>query len=93
MSRADTATGVNGGRFGTLLNAVSYDHWIWNDEFVANGGSLASPSARIVVKLDGARSPADVVAIFEFPAIWDLIVWVKPNPNGPFASKNPLVTP
>jgi hypothetical protein len=27
------------------------------------------------------------------PSIWDLIVWVKPNPSGAFAEKNPLVKP
>jgi hypothetical protein len=35
----------------------------------------------------------DVPVIFLFPTIWDLIVWVKPNPAGAFADKNPDVTP
>ena len=35
----------------------------------------------------------DVPVIFLFPTIWDLIVWVKPNPAGAFADKNPTVTP
>ena len=36
---------------------------------------------------------SDVTTIFEFPTIWDLIVWVKPNPSGAFAEKNPNVHP
>jgi hypothetical protein len=73
--------------------ALSYDHWIWNRDFVAAGGSLDKPAADIVVSLGKAKNAADVVTIFEFPTIWDLIVWVKPNPDGAFAYKNPLVTP
>jgi hypothetical protein len=38
-----------------------------------------------------ADSESDVVTVFDMPRIWDLIVWVKPNPNGAFAEKNPLV--
>jgi hypothetical protein len=45
------------------------------------------------VKLGKVSSPADVATIFFFPTLWDLIVWVKPNPNGAFADKNPTVTP
>jgi hypothetical protein len=73
--------------------ALSYDHWIWNQDFVAAGGSLDNPSADTVVKLGKASNAADVVTIFEFPTIWDLIVWVKTNPDGAFAYKNPTVTP
>jgi hypothetical protein len=40
-----------------------------------------------------AKSVAQVKRVFLFPSIWDLIVWIKPNPNGAFADKNPLVTP
>lgn len=45
------------------------------------------------MKAGKAKDAADVVTLFEFPSIWDLIVWVKPNPNGAFAEKNPLVHP
>lgn len=76
-----------------VSGALSYDHWIWNSDFVAAGGSLANPSADTVVSLGKAKSAADVVTIFEFPTIWDLIVWVKSNPDGAFAYKNPTVTP
>jgi hypothetical protein len=73
--------------------AMSFDHWIWNRDFVAGGGSLENPTADTVAKLGKATSTADVVTIFEFPTIWDLIVWVKSNPDGAFAYKNPTVTP
>ena len=39
------------------------------------------------------KSASLVKTIFDFPSVWDLIVWVKPNPSGAFADKNPLVTP
>jgi hypothetical protein len=56
-----------------------YDQYVWNNDFVAAGGSLSSPSADTIVKLGRVPSPSDVVTIFEFPTIWDLIVWVKPH--------------
>ena len=43
------------------------------------------------------RDAATVKRVFLFPSIWDLIVWVKPNPNGAFAerirSSSPAPTP
>lgn len=76
----------------SATSALTYDHWIWNRDFVAAGGSLDKPSPDTVVKLGKATSAANVVTIFEFPTIWDLIVWVKTNPDGAFAYKNPNVT-
>lgn len=59
-----------------------YDQWIWNNDFVNAGGDLAHPSADTVVKLGKVPSANYVATIFEFPTIWDLIVWVKPHaPN------------
>jgi hypothetical protein len=63
---------------------VGYDRWIWNNDFVAAGGSLTDPSADTVVKLGKVPSANYVTTIFEFPTIWDLIVWVTPHPAGPF---------
>ncbi|MBV8529874.1 MAG: hypothetical protein JO104_01035 [Candidatus Eremiobacteraeota bacterium] len=59
-----------------------YDQWIWNNDFVAAGGNLARPSAETVVKIGQVPSANYIVTIFEFPTIWDLIVWVKPHPAG-----------
>lgn len=61
--------------------------------FIAAGGNLSAPSADTLVKLGIVKNTSEVRRIFEFPSIWDLIVWVKPNPNGAFADFNPLVHP
>ena len=82
-------------------------HWILKDpktgtlsygatsgkKFAAAGGDVENPTAATVVKLGKAKDAADVVSVFEFPALWDLQVWVKPNPNGAFAEMNPNVKP
>jgi hypothetical protein len=70
---------------------LTYDNYVMDEKFVAAGGSLTDPSAATLVKLKRVEDPDSVVKIFQFPAIWDLIVWVKPNPNGAFAEKNPDV--
>jgi hypothetical protein len=62
---------------------ITYDNWIWNSDFVAAGGSLSSPSAATVVKLGKVPSTNYVTTIFDFPTIWDLIVWVKPHHASP----------
>jgi hypothetical protein len=71
---------------------VRYDG-LWNQKWVAAGGSISQPSSDTVVKLGEAKSAADVSVVFEFPTIWDLIVWVEANPNGAFADHNPNVRP
>lgn len=59
-----------------------YDQWIWNADFVKAGGDLSHPSAQTVVSMGKVPSTNYIVTIFEFPTIWDLIVWVKPHaPN------------
>lgn len=62
-------------------------------KFVAAGGNMDDPQAITIVKMGKAASVAQVKRVFLFPSLWDLIVWVKPNPNGAFADKNPLVVP
>ncbi|HYL27863.1 MAG TPA: hypothetical protein VEW74_08505 [Candidatus Nitrosotalea sp.] len=62
-------------------------------KFLAAGGNVDDPQAITVVKMGKAKDVAAVKRVFLFPSLWDLIVWVKPNPNGAFADKNPLVTP
>ena len=59
-----------------------YDLYVWNKAFVDNGGSLSNPSAQTLVDMGKVPAASDVLTIFEFPTIWDLIVWVKPHaPN------------
>lgn len=73
--------------------AMKYDLWVWNQDWVAAGGSLTAPSADTLVKIGKVQSASDVVTIFEMPTQWDLIVWVKPNPAGPFSWDNPAIKP
>ena len=67
-------------------------------------GSLEHPTSAEVVKLatmprwkvlkiPAPETPDDVAFVFEFPALWDLQVWLVPNPLGAFAEHNPNVTP
>jgi hypothetical protein len=63
------------------------------EKFAAAGGNVDNPQPATLVKMGIAKSIAGVKHIFLFPSIWDLIVWVKTNPDGAFAGKNPLVTP
>jgi len=103
--RAASSLGINPGRWSEFdghvhwvgkdpaTGALTYDHWVMQPAWVAAGGSVQNPSAATLVKLGKVSSPADVATIFFFPTLWDLIVWVKPNPNGAFADKNPTVTP
>ncbi len=67
-------------------------------------GSVDEPTKAEVVKLatlppwkrlkiPPPRSPSDVAFVFPFPAVWDLQVWLVPNPLGAFAEHNPNVTP
>jgi hypothetical protein len=62
-------------------------------KFVAAGGSLRAPKGQTLVQMGLATNVAGVKRVFVFPAIWDLIVWITPNPNGAFADQNPDVTP
>lgn len=70
-----------------------YDLYVDAKKFAAAGGNVKDPTAQTLVAMQKVDRASDVVTIFDFPAIWDLIVWVKPNPSGPFAGKNPSVTP
>jgi hypothetical protein len=72
---------------------MTYDNWAWDKAFTAAGGDVNHPSGATLVVMKKATSAGQVTTIFHFPAIWDLIVWVKPNPKGAFAWKNPSVTP
>ncbi|HZV78365.1 MAG TPA: hypothetical protein VFF60_02005 [Candidatus Binatus sp.] len=57
------------------------------------GASLASPTKDDVVKLGKAQNVSQVQQVFAYPAIWDLQVWLVPNPLGAFAEHNPNVKP
>ena len=72
---------------------LTYDNYIMADKFKASGGDPAHPTAADLERMHKVTSASNVVSVFDMPRIWDLIVWVKPNPNGAFAEKNPLVKP
>jgi hypothetical protein len=71
----------------------TYDNYVMAPKFVKAGGDLKHPTADVLVKMGKVKKASSVTTIFDFPKVWDLIVWVKPNPKGAFADKNPLVTP
>ena len=67
-------------------------------------GSVANPNATDAYKITQlprwkklkrpvAASASDIAFVFPFPAIWDLQVWLVPNPLGAFAEHNPNVVP
>ncbi len=62
-------------------------------KFVRAGGNILQPQADVLIKAKVIKNGDDVRTVFLFPELWDLIVWVKPNPSGAFAEKNPNVVP
>jgi len=72
---------------------LTYDKYVMDPQFVAAGGDARHPSAQTLVKMHKVARANGVATIFDFPSLYDLIVWVKPNPKGAFAEKNPLVGP
>lgn len=72
---------------------MTYDKAIGAKKYVAAGGDPAHPTAAGLVKAGAVKSASDVALVFDFPAIWDLVVWTLPNPDGAFADKNPNVKP
>jgi hypothetical protein len=59
----------------------------------ATVGDVEHPTAEGLVKAGAVTDPGSVSAVFLYPAIYDVSVWVVPNPLGQFADKNPNVTP
>jgi hypothetical protein len=72
---------------------LTYDNYVMADKFIAAGGNPEHPTPNDLVRMHKVADASGVVTVFDMPRIWDLIVWVKPNPNGAFAEKNPTVTP
>lgn len=70
-----------------------YDLYIMAPKYRASGGNPQSPTAQELVAMHKAPSVSSVAHVFDMPAIWDLIVWVRPNPRGAFSYKNPAVKP
>ena len=62
-------------------------------KLVAAGDAASKPTAAGLVKAGIAKQASDVRFVFDFPAIWDVAVWLVPNPDGAFAESDPLVKP
>lgn len=71
----------------------TYDNATSVKKFTAAGGSIADPDAAAIVKMGKVANAGEVTHVFAFPNLWDLELWVVPNPNGAFAKKDPLVHP
>ncbi len=56
-------------------------------------GDVEHPTAEGLVKAGAVKDAAAVATVFLYPAIYDVSVWVVPNPLGQFADKNPAVIP
>jgi len=100
---APTLWGVSATRWGTIGQHVHFGvnqpngsvmYGGYGSKTAAKFGvSLDNPTAADVVKIGKAKAISDVAFVFQYPAIWDLQVWLVPNPNGPFAEHNPNVIP
>jgi hypothetical protein len=53
----------------------------------------ANKAALVKAGVPGLTSPDQVKFVFLHPAMWDLIAWVLPNPDGAWADANPNVKP
>lgn len=53
----------------------------------------ANKAALVKAGLPGLTDPSQVQFVFLHPAMWDLVVWVLPNPDGAWADANPNVKP
>lgn len=59
-----------------------------------NDGTIpANKAALVKAGIPGLTSPDQVKFVFLHPAMWDLVVWVLPNPDGAWADANPNVKP
>jgi hypothetical protein len=74
-----------------VTGKVKYNLYMMDPDVTAAGVNPEHPTAQDLVTLKKVTTVSEVVTVFHFPAVWDLVVWVKPNPNGAFADKNPTV--
>ena len=72
---------------------AAFGHATSVEKFEAAGGNIQDPQAGTLVKMGIVKNASDVRHVFLFPNIWDLEVWILPNPSGAFADKNPNVHP
>ena len=73
--------------------SLTYSRAVGAKKYAAAGLDPQHPTAAGLVKVGAVDSPERVATVFLFPHIWDVTIWVLPNPDGPFADKNPNVKP
>jgi hypothetical protein len=73
--------------------SLTYSRAVGAKKYAAAGLDVQHPTAAGLVKVGAVDSPDRVATVFLFPHIWDVTIWVLPNPDGAFADKNPNVTP
>jgi hypothetical protein len=73
--------------------SLTYSRAVGFKKYAATGLDPMHPTAAGLVKLGVVAAPNDVATVFLFPHIWDVTVWVVPNPAGPFADADPDVKP
>ncbi len=70
-----------------------YGKGVGGKKYADVAGDLEHPTAAGLVKVGAVKDAASVTTVFLFPAIFDVTVWLVPNPLGQFADKNPAVKP
>jgi hypothetical protein len=73
--------------------SLTYSRAVGAKKYAAAGLDPQHPTAAGLVKVGAVDSPERVATVFLFPHIWDVTIWVLPNPDGAFADKNPNVKP
>ncbi len=73
--------------------SLTYSRAVGAAKYAAAGLDPEHPSAAGLVKVGAVGSTDAVSTVFLFPHIWDVTVWVVPNPSGAFANANPNVKP
>jgi hypothetical protein len=73
--------------------SLTYSRAVGAKKYAAAGLDPQHPTAAGLVNIGAVDSPERVATVFLFPHIWDVTVWVLPNPDGAFADKNPNVKP
>jgi hypothetical protein len=73
--------------------SLTYSRAVGAKKYAATGLDPLHPTAAGLVKVGAVDAANHVATVFLFPTIWDVTVWVLPNPAGPFADANPNVKP
>ena len=73
--------------------SLTYSRAVGVKKYAAAGLDALHPTAAGLVKIGAVPAASNVATVFLFPHIWDVTVWVLPNPEGAFADKNPTVKP